>query len=73
MNHQLSCYPSLSLGIKQFGGGAEHVLTWADLRYCGLPMVQYWKETGAGKVNDLFFRTIGAQFPERIVVDTNAL
>ena len=71
--------PSVVLLPKSFPwdqtirGGAEHVLTWADLRYCGLPMVQYWKETGAGKVNDLFFRTIGAQFPERIVVDTNAL
>lgn len=48
-------------------------LTWSDLRYCGLPMIQYWKETGAGKVNDLFIRTIGMQFPERIIVDTNQL
>ena len=46
MNHQLSCYPSLSLGIKQFGGGGSAVFTWADLRYCGWPMFQYWKESG---------------------------
>ncbi len=53
--------------------GVMHPLTWSDLRYCGLPMIQYWKETGAGKVNDLFIRTIGMQFPERIIVDTNQL
>ena len=65
--------PKSFLGSKTNRGGASLSLTWADLRYCGLPMIQYWKETGAGKVNDLFLRTIGFQFPERIVVDTNAL
>ena len=68
--------PSVILLPKSFYHGNTDdfpQLTWSDLRYCGLPMIQYWKETGAGKVNDLFIRTIGMQFPERIIVDTNQL
>ena len=62
-----------SFYLKQTEEDTPPQLTWSDLRYCGLPMIQYWKETGAGKVNDLFIRTIGMQFPERIIVDTNQL
>ena len=38
-----------------------------------MPLIHYWKESGAGKLNDLFARSNGFNFPEHIAVDTNAL
>ncbi|MDO5532382.1 LysR family transcriptional regulator [Sutterella sp.] len=49
------------------------VWTWEDLRFCGLPLISYWNESGAGKLNDLFLRSNGFNFPEHLVVDTNSL
>lgn len=49
------------------------VWTWERLKLCGLPLIHYWKETGAGRLNDLFARSNGFDFPEHIAVDTNAL
>lgn len=52
---------------------ADFAWTWEKLATCGLPLVRYWKESGAGEVNDLFMRSHGLVFPERISVDTNTL
>lgn len=47
--------------------------SWAKLSVCGLPLIRYWDETGAGEINELFLRTHGLNFPEKISVDTNSL
>lgn len=49
------------------------VWSWERLARCGLPHIAYVRETGAGQVNDLFLRTHGLSFPERIAVDTNSM
>ncbi len=53
--------------------GADYIWTWNELAVCGLPLIRYWKESGAGELNDIFLLSHGMQFSERIQVDTNAL
>ena len=47
--------------------------SWENIALCGLPMISYWRETGAGQINDMFLKMHGLDFTERIVVDTNAI
>lgn len=51
----------------------EGVPTWEELRLCGLPLIRYWKDSGAGRVNELFLRTQGIRFTDTLEVYSNAL
>ncbi len=65
--------PSILMLPKAFEKEEDQVWSWKRLSTCGLPLVRYWSETGAGEINDTFMRTHGISFPDRISVDTNAL
>lgn len=67
--------PSVLMLPKSFSKQeqADHLWSWRRLALCGLPLISYWKETGAGEINDMFLRSYGLSFPEKISVDTNSL
>ncbi|WP_290373054.1 LysR family transcriptional regulator [uncultured Parasutterella sp.] len=65
--------PSVLILPKTFALEDDHEWTWQRLAVCGLPLVKYWNETGAGEINETFLRMHGLSFPDRISVDTNAL
>lgn len=64
--------PSILMLPQALAGERETLWTWEHLRRCGYPLISYWKESGAGELNDRFLRTHGFDFPQRIFVDNNA-
>lgn len=38
-----------------------------------MPLIRYWKDSGAGRVNELFLRTQGIRFTDTLEVYSNAL
>lgn len=65
--------PSILLIPRSMSERRSEPWSWAALSRCGLPMISYWQESGGGKLNEYFFRTNKLEFPERLVVDTNAM
>lgn len=64
--------PSILILPKSLVKNRKVIWDWERLSRCGLPLISYWKESGAGMLNDLFLRTHGLTFPERYFVDNNA-
>ncbi len=64
--------PSILILPKALVKQRNIVWDWERLQRCGLPLISYWKESGAGMLNDLFLRSHGFVFPERFFVDNNA-
>ena len=64
--------PSILLLPRSLAQDRDTPWTWEHLKRCGYPLISYWKESGAGELNDRFLRTHGFDFPQRIFVDNNA-
>lgn len=47
--------------------------TWDRLAHCGLPLISYSHETGAGNISNQFLKANTLFFPERVVVDNSAM
>lgn len=65
--------PSVLLIPKALAKSRQSDWSWEDLFHCGLPFISYWRESGSGKLNETFLKSINMEFPERYVVDTNAV
>lgn len=46
--------------------------TWETIRLCGLPYLQYFRQGGAGRLNDTYISMLDMQIPARIEVDSSA-
>ena len=53
---------------------AEHSgsWTWETIRLCGLPYLQYFRQGGAGRLNDTYISLLDMQILARIEVDSSA-
>lgn len=65
--------PSVLIFPKGYLKGKKEFSSWEQLSEIDIPPITYWKECGAGQVNDTFLRSKGAFIDERIVIDSNAL
>ena len=65
--------PSVLILPKSFEKDPNQNWTWQRLAVCGLPLIRYWNESGAGEINEMFMKTHGLRFPDKISVDTNSL
>lgn len=65
--------PSVLILPKPFEKDPDQNWTWQRLAVCGLPLIRYWNESGAGEINEMFMKTHGLRFPDKISVDTNSL
>ena len=61
--------PSVLILPKPFEKDPDQNWTWQRLAVCGLPL----NESGAGEINEMFMKTNGLRFPDKISVDTNSL
>lgn len=46
--------------------------TWETICLCGLPYLQYFRQGGAGRLNDTYISLLDMQIPARIEVDSSA-
>jgi len=65
--------PSVLLLPRRLSEKSNGPWTWERLQCCGLPLVRFWDNSGAGQLNNSFINLQGFRFPERISVDSNAL
>lgn len=64
--------PSIFLLPKSFQTKDNRHWTWDRLAVCGLPLIRFGSQTGAGKMNNDFLRAHHLRFPEKINVEGNA-
>lgn len=57
--------PSVLILPKSFEKDPNQNWTWQRLAVCGLPLIRYWNESGAGEINEMFmkFRTKSPSTP----------
>ena len=55
--------PSVLILPKSFEKDPNQNWTWQRLAVCGLPLIRYWNESGAGEINEMFMKTHGLRFP----------
>ena len=46
--------------------------TWETVRLCGLPYLKYFRDGGAGRLNDTYISLLDMDIPGRIEVDSSA-
>ncbi|WP_289171983.1 LysR family transcriptional regulator [uncultured Parasutterella sp.] len=46
--------------------------SWQGLQFCGIPFIKYHHATGGGKLNDVFFRSLGISLTNQLEVDSNS-
>lgn len=65
--------PSVLMMPQQMAKRHDGPWTWEDLRFCGLPYIRYYRESGGGKLSDAFLSSIGLELSSTVEVDTNGL
>lgn len=65
--------PSVLILPKSMERPASHKWTWEELNCCGLPLIRFGSENGAGQVNEAFLRSQGLKVPERIIAHNNTM
>ncbi len=65
--------PSILILPKSMDRGKHHQWTWEQLNCCGLPLIRFGEETGAGQVNEAFLRLQGYKSPQRLIVQNNTM
>mgnify|MGYP000006784795 FL=1 len=58
-----------------FPKGQSQGLTssWKSVQNCGLPFISYWRDCGAGRLNDKYFQEQDVKLIDRYSVDSNAV
>ncbi len=47
--------------------------SWTAVQHCGLPFISYWRDCGAGRLNDRYIREQNVKLTDRYSVDSNAV
>ena len=46
--------------------------TWDEIQFCGLPYLQFYRDGGAGRLNDTYISLLHLDIPSRIEVDSSS-
>ena len=64
--------PSVLLMPAKFAAGHSKKWTWDEIQLCGLPYLQYFRDGGAGRLNDTYLSLLHLDIPARIEVDSTS-
>lgn len=63
---------SVLLMAAKFAAGHSKKWTWDEIQLCGLPYLQYFRDGGAGRLNDTYLSLLHLDIPARIEVDSTS-
>ena len=63
---------SVLLMPAKFAAGHSKKWTWNEIQLCGLPYLQYFRDGGAGRLNDTYLSLLHLDIPARIEVDSTS-
>ena len=63
---------SVLLMPAKFAAGHSKKWTWDEIQLCGLPYLQYFRDGGAGRLNDTYISLLPLDIPARIEVDSTS-
>ena len=63
---------SVLLMPTKFAAGHSKKWTWDEIQLCGLPYLQYFRDGGAGRLNDTYLSLLHLDIPARIEVDSTS-
>lgn len=63
---------SILLMPAKFAAGHSKKWTWDEIQLCGLPYLQYFRDGGAGRLNDTYLSLLHLDIPARIEVDSTS-
>ncbi len=63
---------SVLLMPAKFAAGLSKKWTWNEIQLCGLPYLQYFRDGGAGRLNDTYLSLLHLDIPARIEVDSTS-
>ena len=63
---------SVLLMPAKFAAGHSKKWTWDEIQLCGLPYLQYFRDGGAGRLNDTYISLRHLDIPARIEVDSTS-
>lgn len=63
---------SVLLMPAKFAAGHSKKWTWDEIQLCGLPYLQYFRDGGAGRLNDTYISLLHLDIPARIEVDSTS-
>lgn len=63
---------SVLLMPARFAAQHSKKWTWDEIQLCGLPYLQYFREGGAGRLNDTYISLLHLDIPARIEVDSTS-
>ena len=63
---------SVLLMPAKFAAGHSKKWTWDEIQLCGLPYLQYFRDGGAGRLNDTYLSLLHLHIPARIEVDSTS-
>ena len=63
---------SVLLMPAKFAAGHSKKWTWDEIQLCGLPYLQYFRDGGAGRLNDTYPSLLHLDIPARIEVDSTS-
>lgn len=63
---------SVLLMPAKFAAGHFKKWTWDEIQLCGLPYLQYFRDGGAGRLNDTYLSLLHLDIPARIEVDSTS-
>ena len=62
---------SVLLMPREFAQRHTGTWTWDEIQFCGLPYLQFFREGGAGRLNDTYISLLHLDIPSRIEVDSS--
>lgn len=63
---------SVLLMPAKFAASHSKKWTWDEIQLCGLPYLQYFRDGGAGRLNDTYLSLLHLDIPARIEVDSTS-
>ena len=63
---------SVLLMPAKFAAGHSKKWTWDEIQLCGLPYLLYFRDGGAGRLNDTYLSLLHLDIPARIEVDSTS-
>ena len=63
---------SVLLMPAKFAAGHSKKWTWDEIQLCGLPYLQYFRDGGAGRLNDTYLSLLHLDIPARIEVNSTS-
>ena len=63
---------SVLLMPAKFAAGHSKKWTWDEIQLCGLPYLQYFRDGGAGRLNDTYLSLLHLDIPARMEVDSTS-